>query len=257
MASSVTYIRQGRILLLGLLVLLVAGFVCTKTSKEKLVYWFQERTNSSNTFTGGTSSSFRCSMGEGTFVRLEFLGGNCLVGSSGRLYRVLPMWARAFLGLGLLLLPKLCGGRGLLYRAVLASLFYCSIRPSFVGILSFCWRLCLSLRPGNPGWVVASHHFLLRRTPSVWCWLPLLQQGSLHQFRKWAWKGFLLLGSWLLSCMPKGRWVALLARRPSHRPAWSWWSRTVFNLSLPFVRLPKGALVTRIGSWCLGLNRSP
>ena len=90
-------------------------------------------------------------MGEGTFVRLEFLGGNCLVGSSGRLYRVLPMWAQAFLGLGLLLVSKLCAGRGLLYQAVLASLSYCSIRPSSIGILPFCWKLCLLLRPGSPG----------------------------------------------------------------------------------------------------------
>ena len=90
-------------------------------------------------------------MGEVAFVRLEFPGGNCLVGSSGRLYRVLPMWARAFLGLGLLLLLKLCVGRGLLYQAVLASLSYCSIRPSSVGILPFCWKLCLLLRLSSPG----------------------------------------------------------------------------------------------------------
>ena len=151
MDSSVTYIRQGGILLLSLLVLLVARFVRTKISKEKLVDWFQERTNSSNTFTGGTSSSFRCSMGEGAFVRLEFPGGSCFVESSGRLCRVLPTWARAFLGLGLLLLLKLCAGRDPLCQAVLASLSYCSIRPSSVGILLFCWRLCLSLRPGSPG----------------------------------------------------------------------------------------------------------
>ena len=181
MTSLVTCIRQGGILLLisltyplkGLCHLdmfasnlhpskrnlitwpfgffLVAGSVCTKTSKEKLVYWFQERTDSSNTFTGGTSSSFRCSIGEGAFVRLEFPGGNCLVGSSGRLDRVLPTWARAFLGLDLLLLWKLCAGRGLLYQVVLTSLSYCSIRPSSAGILSFCWKLCLLLRPGNPG----------------------------------------------------------------------------------------------------------
>ena len=90
-------------------------------------------------------------MGEGTFVRLEFLGGNCLVGSSGRLYRVLPMWARAFLGVGLLLLLKLCAGQGLLYQVILASLSYCSIWPSSVGILPFYWKLCLLLRPGSPG----------------------------------------------------------------------------------------------------------
>ena len=151
MASSVTYIRRGGILLLGLLVLLVVGSVCTKTSKEKLVYWFQERTNSSNTFTGGTSSSFLCSTDEGAFVRLEFPGGNCLIGSSGRLCRVLPTWARAFLGLGLLLLLNICTGRGLLYQAVLALLSFYSIRPSFVGILPFCWKFCLLLRPGSPG----------------------------------------------------------------------------------------------------------
>ena len=89
-------------------------------------------------------------MGEGAFVRLESPGGNCLIGSSGRLDRVLPMWARAFLSLGLLLLRKLCVGRGLLYQAVLALLTYCSIRPSSVGISPFCWKLCLLLRPGSP-----------------------------------------------------------------------------------------------------------
>ena len=173
MYSSVTYIRQG-ILLLGLLVLLVAGSALYKDIKREtrlLIY----RINSSNTFTGGTSSSFRCSMGEEAFVHLEFSGGNCLVGSSGRLCRVFPVWARTFLGLGLLLLLKFCAGQGLLYQAVLASFAHCSIQPSFVGILSFYWRLCLSLRPGNLGWVVASCHFLLRWTLSVWCWLPLLQ----------------------------------------------------------------------------------
>ena len=130
---------------------LVARAVCTKTSKGKLVYWSQERTNSSNTFTGGISSSFRCSMGEGASVRLEFPGGSCLVRSSGQPFRVLPTWALAFLGLDLLLLLKLCAGRGLLYQAILASLSYCSIRPSSVGILPFCWRHSLLLRPGSLG----------------------------------------------------------------------------------------------------------
>ena len=150
MYSSVTYIHQSGILLLDFLVLLVAGSALYKDIKRETRLLIS-RTNSSNTFTGGTSSSFRCSMGEGVFVHLEFLGGNCLVGSSGRLCRVLPMWARAFPSLGLLLLLKLCAGRGLLYQAVLASLAYCSIRPSFVGILSFYWRLCLLFRLGNPG----------------------------------------------------------------------------------------------------------
>ena len=137
MYSSVTYIRQGGILLLGLLVLLVAGSALYKDIKRETRLLISG-TNSSNTFTGGTSSSFRCSMGERAFFHLKFLGGNCLVGSSGRLCRVLPMWARAFPGLGLLLLLKLCAGRGLLYQAILALLAYCSIRLSFVGILSFC-----------------------------------------------------------------------------------------------------------------------
>ena len=33
-------------------------------------------------------------MGGGAFFRLEFPGGSFLVGSSGRLYMVLPMWAQ-------------------------------------------------------------------------------------------------------------------------------------------------------------------
>ena len=96
-------------MLLGLLVLLVTGPALYKDIKRETRLLIS-RKNSSNTFTGGTFSSFRCSMGEGAFVHLEFPGGNCLVGSSGRLCRVLPMWARAFLGLGLLLLLKLCAG---------------------------------------------------------------------------------------------------------------------------------------------------
>ena len=90
-------------------------------------------------------------MGKGASVRLEFLGGSFLVGSNGRPYRVLPTWALAFLGLDLLLLLKLCVGQGLLYQAVLASLSYCSIRPSSVGILPSCWRRSLLLRPGSLG----------------------------------------------------------------------------------------------------------
>ena len=42
MDLSVTYIRQGGILLLGLLVLLVVGSVCAKTSKEKLFIDFKK-----------------------------------------------------------------------------------------------------------------------------------------------------------------------------------------------------------------------
>ena len=167
MAPSVTYNRQGGILLLSYFCFtdlhlfkgfclvngfvsnvhpsgrnlitwpfgFVSGWICLcKDIKRETFYWFQERTNSSNTFTGGTSSSFRCSMGEEAFVHIEFPGDNCLVGGSGWLCRVLPTWAQAFLGLGILLLLKLCAGQGLLYWAVLASLFYCSIRPSSVGI---------------------------------------------------------------------------------------------------------------------------
>ena len=69
-------------MLLGLLVLLVAGSALYKDIKKETRLLIS-RTNLSNTFTSGISSSFQCSMGEGAFVHLEFLGVNCLVGSSG------------------------------------------------------------------------------------------------------------------------------------------------------------------------------
>ena len=56
---------------------------------------------------------------------------------------------------------------------------YYSIRPSSTDTSSFCWKLCLLLRPDNLGWFAGDRHYFLRWIPLAWCWLLLPRPGPL------------------------------------------------------------------------------
>ena len=105
-------------------------------------------------------------------------------------------------------------GRGRLYLVVWVLPSCCSIRPSSVGISSFCCKLCLLLRPDSPGWFATGCHCFLRTVLLAWCWLLLPRPGLLLQCHRWVWRVSLQLGSLLWFYSPTRHWAIPLAGRP-------------------------------------------
>ena len=184
------------------------------------------------------------------------LGDNSLIGSSGRLYRVLPMLALICLVLGPSLQALLFARRGLRSWISWALSFGYSTRPFSASTWLFSERLDLWLRSNNlVSASIGRHCHICRRTPS-WGWWALFLQGWLLLCHMLGWRASLLLGFMLWFCKPIERLVIPRAMLPLPPLIGFWWSLAMVDPLLPSVHWLEDVLEMNTCFWCQGLNKT-